>query len=217
MDMAGAAACFGAMEVIAKLKPKINVVCACPLTENLPSGKASKPGDVVTGLSGKTVEVINTDAEGRLVLSDALTYVQNNFKPDYIVDLATLTGASVVALGNVATAACGRPQKFMDEVITAATHTGERIWQLPLYDEYRELLKSYIADIANVSAGRGAGVETGAKFLEEFVNKKQAWVHLDIAPTAWEEGDKPYITKGATGFGITTVVELAERLAGGEK
>jgi len=213
MDMAGAAACFGAMEVIAKLKFKINVICACPLTENLLSGKATKPGDVVTGLSGKTVEVINTDAEGRLVLSDALTYVQKNFKPDYIVDLATLTGASVVALGNVATAALGRPQKFVDAVIQAGEQTGERMWQLPLYDEYRDLLKSYIADIANISPGRGAGTETGAKFLEEFVDKKQKWVHLDIAPTAWEEGDKPYISKGATGYGITTLVDLAFNLS----
>jgi len=213
MDMAGAAACFGAMEVIAKLKPKINVICACPLTENLPSGKATKPGDVVTGLSGKTVEVINTDAEGRLVLSDALTYVQKNFKPDYIVDLATLTGASLVALGNVATAAMGRPQDFVDQVIKAGEQTGERMWQLPLYDEYRDMLKSYIADIANISPGRGAGTETGAKFLEEFVDKKQKWVHLDIAPTAWEEGDKPYISKGATGYGVTTLVELADNLA----
>lgn len=214
MDMAGAAACFGAIEVIAKLKLKINVICACPLTENLPSGKATKPGDVVTGLSGKTVEVINTDAEGRLVLSDAITYVQKNFKPDYIVDLATLTGAAVVALGNAATAALGRPQKFVEAVIAAGEQTGERIWQLPLYDEYRDLLKSYIADIANVSAGRGAGTQTGAKFIEEFVDEKQAWVHLDIAPTAWEESDKPYIGKGATGYGVTTLVELAENLVG---
>lgn len=213
MDMAGAAACFGAMEAISQLKPKVNVVCACPLTENLPSGRASKPGDVVRGLSGKTVEIINTDAEGRLVLADALTYVQKNFKPDYIVDLATLTGASIVALGNAATAALGRQQNFVDDVITAGERSGERIWQLPLYDEYLDLLKSYIADIANISAGKGAGVETGAKFLEEFVDKNQNWVHLDIAPTAWEEGDKPYIAKGATGFGVTTIVELATELA----
>ena len=213
MDMAGAAACFGAMEAIAKLKPKVNVICACPLTENLPSGRASKPGDVVKGLSGKTVEIINTDAEGRLVLADALTYVQKNFKPDYIVDLATLTGAAIVALGSAATAVLGRPQGFVENVITAGAKTGERMWQLPLYDEYGELLKSYIADIANISAGKGAGVETGAKFLEEFVDKNQQWVHLDIAPTAWEEGDKPYIAKGATGYGVTTIVELAQSLS----
>ncbi len=213
MDMAGAAACFGAMEAVAKLKLNINVICACPLTENLPSGKATKPGDVVTGLSGKTVEVINTDAEGRLVLSDAITYVQKNFKPDYIVDLATLTGAALVALGTVATAALGRPQAFVDEVIKAGEKTGERMWQLPLYDEYRDLLKSYIADIANISAGRWGGTETGAKFIEEFVDKDQKWVHLDIAPTAWEESDKPYIAKGATGYGVTSIVELAQKLA----
>lgn len=212
MDMAGAAVCFGAILVIAKLKPKVNVICACPLTENLPSGKASKPGDVVKGLSGKTVEIINTDAEGRLVLSDALTYVQKNFKPDYIVDVATLTGAVVVALGNLATGVLGRPGEFVDMVIKCGEETGERIWHLPLYDEYRELLKSYIADIANLSSGKGAGAETAAKFLEEFVDKRQKWAHLDIASTAWEEGDKPYIAKGATGSSLTTLVELALNL-----
>lgn len=213
MDMAGAAACFGAIEAISKLGLAINVICACPLTENLPSGKASKPGDVVRGLSGKTVEIINTDAEGRLVLSDALTYVQKNFKPDYIVDLATLTGASMVALGTLATAVLGRPQEFVDKVIKVGEESGERIWQLPLYDEFGDLLKSYIADIANVSSSRYGGTETGAKFLEEFVDKKQAWVHLDICPTAWEESEKPYIAKGATGFGVTTLVDLALNLA----
>lgn len=213
MDMAGAAVMFGVMEVVAKLKPKINVICACPLTENLPSGKATKPGDVVRGLSGKTVEIINTDAEGRLVLSDALTYVQRNYKPDYIVDAATLTGASVVALGTLASAILGRPQAFVDKVMEAADKTGERLWQLPLYDEYRDLLKSYIADIANVTNSKGGGTETGAKFIEEFVEKGANWVHLDIAPTAWEESDKPYAVKGATGAMVTTLVELAENLS----
>ena len=213
MDMAGAASCFGAMEAISKLKPKVNVVVACPLTENLPSGKASKPGDVVKGLSGKTVEIINTDAEGRLVLSDALTYVQKNFKPDYIVDVATLTGAVQVALGNLATGVMGRPQDFIDLVIKSGEETGERMWQLPLYDEYHELIKSYIADIANLSSGKGAGAQTAAKFLEYFVDKKQKWVHLDIASTAWEESDKPYTAKGATGSSVTTLVELAMVLA----
>ncbi|MDP2632673.1 MAG: leucyl aminopeptidase [Candidatus Curtissbacteria bacterium] len=215
MDMAGAASCFGAMEAISKLKPKVNVIVACPLTENLPSGKASKPGDVVKGLSGKTVEIINTDAEGRLVLSDALTYVQKNFKPDYIVDVATLTGAVVVALGNLATGAMGRPQEFIEEVIKAGEATGERIWQLPLYDEYKELIKSYIADIANLSSGKGAGAQTAAKFLEDFVDRGQKWVHLDIASTAWEESDKPYCAKGATGSSVTTLVELAMNLERG--
>lgn len=213
MDMAGAATCFGVMEVVSKLKPKVNVICACPLTENLPSGRASKPGDVAKGLSGKTVEIINTDAEGRLVLSDALTYVQKNFKPDYIVDVATLTGAVVVALGNFATGVMGRPQEFVDRIIKSGESSGERIWQLPLYSEYREMLKSYIADIGNVSGGRAAGAETAAKFLEEFVDEKQAWVHLDIAGTAWEENDKPYIPKGATGAAVTTLVDLALGLA----
>lgn len=214
MDMAGAAAVFGAMEAIAKIKPKINVICACPLTENLPSGRASKPGDVVKGLLGKSVEIINTDAEGRLVLSDALTYVQKKYKPDFIVDVATLTGASIAALGNLASAILGRPQNFVDKVISAGSETGERFWQLPLYDEYRDLLKSYIADIANVSSSKGGGTETGAKFVEEFVDKNVNWVHLDIAPTAWEESEKPYAGRGATAFSLTTLVKLAENLSG---
>lgn len=213
MDMAGAAVMFGVMDVISKLKPKINVICACPLTENLPSGRASKPGDVVKGLSGKTVEIINTDAEGRLVLSDALTYVQKNYNPDYIVDAATLTGAAVVALGNVASAILGRPQSFVDTVVESSQLTGERLWQLPLYDEYRDMLKSYIADIANLSNSKGGGAETGAKFIEEFVEKDANWVHLDIAPTAWEESDKPYAGKGSTGVMVTTLVDLAQRLS----
>lgn len=213
MDMAGAATCFGVMEVVAKLAPKINVICACPLTENLPSGRASKPGDVVRGLSRKTVEIINTDAEGRLVLADALIYIQKNFKPDYIVDVATLTGAVVVALGNFATGVMGRPQDFVNSVIKSGEQSGERIWQLPLYPEYREMLKSYIADIGNVSGGKAAGALTAAKFLEEFVNEGQAWAHLDIAGTAWEENDKPYVAKGATGAMVTTLVELALNLA----
>lgn len=213
MDMAGAAAMFGVMEVISKLKPKINVICACPLTENLPSGRASKPGDVVKGLSGKTVEIINTDAEGRLVLSDALTYVQKNYKPDYIVDAATLTGAAVAALGNLASAILGRPQSFVEKVVESSQSTGERLWQLPLYDEYREMLKSYIADIANLSNSKGGGAETGAKFIEEFVNKDANWVHLDIAPTAWEETEKPYAGRGATGAMVTTLVKLAQDLS----
>ncbi len=212
MDMAGAAACLGAIAVIAKLKPKINVVCAVPLTENLPSGKASKPGDVVRGLSGKTVEIINTDAEGRLVLSDALTYVQDKFKPDYIVDAATLTGAATVALGDWASAILGRPQNFIDEVIKVGEESGERYWQLPLWQEYRDQLKSYIADIANVSSVRGGGTETGGKFLEEFVGEKVAWAHLDIVPNAWEETERPYASKGATGIPLVTLVNLALKL-----
>src|SRR3989344_6807191 len=144
MDMAGAAAVLGAIEVIAKLKPKINVIAATPLTENLPSGKATKPGDIVKSYSGKTIEIINTDAEGRLVLADALTYVQKDLKADYIVDVATLTGASLIALGNFVTAIMGKPQEFVNQVMNAAENAGERMWQLPLFDEYREQLKSYI-------------------------------------------------------------------------
>ncbi|OGD94121.1 hypothetical protein A2697_03895 [Candidatus Curtissbacteria bacterium RIFCSPHIGHO2_01_FULL_41_44] len=214
MDMAGAASVFGAMEIISRLRPKINVVAAVPLTENLPSGRASKPGDVVKGLSGKTVEIINTDAEGRLVLADALTYIQKNSKPDWIVDVATLTGAVVVSLGTWASGVLGRPQNFVDLVKEAGNTSGERLWQLPLYDEFRDQLKSYIADISNLSTVKGGGVSTGAKFLEEFVDEKVNWAHLDIAGTAWEENEKPYQTKGATGVMVATLVNLVMRLAG---
>ncbi|MFI5241287.1 MAG: leucyl aminopeptidase [Microgenomates group bacterium] len=213
MDMAGAAAVIAAIDIIAKVKLNINVVAAVPLTENLPGGKATKPGDVVKGLSGKTVEVINTDAEGRLVLSDALTYVQKEFKVDYIVDVATLTGAAQVALGNWAAAIMGRPNTFIESIIKASSEAGERYWQLPLYDEYRDQLKSYIADIANVSSTRGGGAETGAKFLEEFVDENVDWAHLDIAANAWEEGEKPYAVRGATGVAVSTMVQLAINLS----
>ncbi|HEY5601105.1 MAG TPA: leucyl aminopeptidase [Patescibacteria group bacterium] len=216
MDMAGAAAVLGAIEVIAKLKPKINVIAATPLTENLPSGKATKPGDIVKSYSGKTIEIINTDAEGRLVLADALTYVQKDLKADYIVDVATLTGASLIALGNFVTAIMGKPQEFVNQVMNAAENAGERMWQLPLFDEYREQLKSYIADIQNVG-GRPAGTETAGKFLEEFVKEDSNWVHLDIAPTAWVESEKPYLAKGATGVPLATLVNLALNLAQSKK
>jgi leucyl aminopeptidase len=211
MDMAGAAATIGFLKIVASLKPKINVVGVTPLTENLPGGGALKPGDVVTSLKGKTIEVLNTDAEGRVVLADALTLAQK-FGATKIVDLATLTGAVIVALGNEATAALGNDEAFTKKVIEAGNQSGERVWPLPLYAEHKEMLKSDIADLANIPPSRGAGVIAGAVFLQEFIEPSNSWVHLDIAGTAWLDGEKPYLAKGATGVGIRTLLSLLEEL-----
>lgn len=210
-DMAGAAAGFGFMKLVGELKPKLNVIMITPLTENLPGGRAQKPGDVMKSLSGKTIEVINTDAEGRLVLADGLTFAQS-LGATKIVDLATLTGAVIVALGNEAAAILGNKKSFTDTVISASKSAGERLWELPLYPEHKELLKSDIADIANIPPSRGAGVIAGAVFLKEFIDDSIDWVHLDIAGTAWLDGEKPYMAKGASGFGLRTLVNLTEIL-----
>jgi leucyl aminopeptidase len=210
-DMAGAAACFGAMRVVGETKPKASVTMVTPLTENLPGGKALKPGDLLKSLSGKTIEVLNTDAEGRLVLSDALTYAQK-LGATKIVDLATLTGAAIVALGHEAAAVLGNKQNWVDQVISAGRESGERYWQLPLFLEHKEFLKSDVADMANIPPSRGAGVIAGAVFLQEFIEEKNSWAHLDIAATAWLDGEKPFMAKGATGFGVRTLVKLIEDL-----
>ncbi len=212
MDMAGAASCFGTMRVVGELKPKANVIMVCPITENMPSGKALKPDDVITSLSGKTIEITNTDAEGRVVLADALVYAQQ-LGATKIVDLATLTGAVLVIFGNEAAAAMGSPQSWIDQVLESSERAGERIWQLPMYEEYKTVLKSEIADIANAYKGHpSAGTIAGGIFLQEFVKNKTNWVHLDIAGTAWIENEKPFITKGPTGFGVRTLVKLIEGL-----
>lgn len=211
MDMAGAAAAIGFIKLVAELKPKINVVAVTPLTENLPGGGALKPGDVVKAMNGKTIEVLNTDAEGRVVLADGLLLAQRH-GASKIVDLATLTGAVIVALGNEATAALGNSDEFTDLVIAAANSAGERTWKLPLFAEHKEMLKSDIADMANIPPSRGAGVIAGAVFLQEFIDPKNSWVHLDIAGTAWLDGEKPYLAKGPTGVGIRTLVNLLEVL-----
>lgn len=209
MDMAGAATAIGFMKLVGELKPKINVVAVTPITENLPGGRALKPGDVVTSLAGKTIEVINTDAEGRVVLADGLTWAQK-LGANKIVDLATLTGAVIVALGGEATAILGNKQGFVDIVKKAGEDAGERMWQLPIYPEHKEMLRSEIADIANIPPSRGAGVIAGAVFLEEFIDPANSWVHLDIAGTAWMDGEKPYMAKGPTGVGIRTLLNVLE-------
>lgn len=211
MDMAGAASVVGFMKMVGELKPKLNVVCVTPLTENLPGGGALKPGDVVKALNGKTIEVINTDAEGRVVLSDALVYAQK-LGATKIVDLATLAGAIIVALGSEATAVLGNNQAFIDSVIKSGNEVGERMWQLPIYPEHKDMLRSDIADLANIPPFRGAGGIAGAVFLQEFIENKNSWAHLDICGTAWLDSEKPYISKGATGVGIRTLLNLIETL-----
>ncbi|MBI2322206.1 MAG: leucyl aminopeptidase [Chloroflexi bacterium] len=210
-DMSGAAAVLGACKALSKLRPAYRVLSVIPACENMPSGRAARPGDVVRAMSGKTIEIINTDAEGRLVLADALTYAQR-LGAAHLVDLATLTGGVVVTLGNEASAVLGRPQSWVERVKQAAEEAGERLWQLPLWREYRELIKSDIADIKN-SGGRPAQTITGAMFLADFVEEKTAWAHLDIAAMAWDEKSRPYRAAGPTGVGVHTLVALAQRWA----
>jgi leucyl aminopeptidase len=202
-DMSGAAATLAAMRAIAQLKPRANVIGLMPTTENMPSGRAYKPGDVLRAMSGKTIEVINTDAEGRLILADAISYARK-LGATKIIDLATLTGAVSIALGTVNVAILGNDQLFVDEVRNAAREVGERFWQLPMDRDYRDMIKSDIADIKN-SAGRNAGTITAAYFLHEFA-EGTPWVHLDIAGTAWENDRKPYMSKGPTGVAIRTLI-----------
>ena len=191
-DMCGAAGVIGAMEACATLALPLNVVALAPATENLPDGNASKPGDIVTTMAGTTVEVLNTDAEGRLILCDALTYAER-YKPDVIVDVATLTGACVIALGAPASGLFSNHQPLADALLAAGERAGDRAWQMPLWAEYAEQLESNFADVANIG-GREAGAVTAASFLEKFASG-QRWAHLDIAGTAWRSGKD----KGATG------------------
>jgi leucyl aminopeptidase len=202
-DMSGAAATLAAMRAIAQLKPPVNVIGVMPSTENMPSGRAYKPGDVLRAMSGKTIEVINTDAEGRLILADAIAYARK-LGATKIIDLATLTGAVSIALGPINVAIMGNDQAFIDEIRQAGREVGERFWQLPMDEEYREMIKSDIADIKN-SAGRYAGTITAGYFLREFA-EETPWVHLDIAGTAWENERKPYMSKGPTGIAIRTLI-----------
>ena len=205
-DMAGGAAVACAMRAIGLLRAPIRVVGIVPATENMPGGRALKPGDVLTGASGKTVEVVNTDAEGRLILGDGLWYAQQ-LGATHLVDVATLTGACVVALGKVASGLFGRPDAWRDIIADVARRAGDRCWPMPLYDEYFDQLKSEIADMVN-SGGRPAGACTAAMFLKQFAGDLP-WAHLDIAGTAWAEDARPYQPKGAVAVAVRTLVELA--------
>ena len=207
-DMSGAAAVLGTVKAAAELKLPYTIIGIIAATENMPSGTAQRPGDVLKTLSGKTVEVLNTDAEGRLVLADCLHYAKR-FKPDCVVDLATLTGACVIALGSEAVGLMTKNERLASLINQAGKATYERVWRLPLWDEYGPALKSDIADLRNVTNTGEAGTITAAKFLEEFAEGLN-WAHLDIASTAWTEKDRPYIPKGAVGIGIRLLIELME-------
>jgi len=210
-DKSGATAVLGTFEVLGRLKPKVNVVGLIPATENLPSGTAVKPGDVVKSHLGKTIEIINTDAEGRLILCDALSYARR-FKPAAAIDAATLTGAVVIALGHHAIGMLGNDDALLAEVRDAGERAGERCWPLPLWDDYRDLLKSDVADVKN-SGGRAAGTIAGAWFLREFVDSFP-WVHLDIAGTAYLEGEGVSHAKGPTAIGVRLFTEFLLKRAG---
>jgi leucyl aminopeptidase len=210
MDMAGAAAVIGTMQSIASLKIPVNVVGIAPATENLPSGSAYKPGDIITTMSGITIEVDNTDAEGRIILSDALYYAQR-YKPKAIIDLATLTGACVVALGQHATGMFGTGEDIMAQLKEAGEKTYERVWQLPIYEEYEKQIRSDVADVKNVG-GRWAGAITAALFLKKFVGN-YPWVHLDIAGTAMLEEATDYAPKGGSGIGVRLLTQFFKQVA----
>jgi len=199
------------MGAIARLDPKANVIGIAPCTENLPGGGATKPGDVFTSMSGRTVEVINTDAEGRLVLVDGVTYAQRQ-GARRVVDVATLTGAIQIALGHHYAGLFGRPQAFVDEVRRVGTEAGDRLWPMPLTDEYRDEIRSDVADITN-SAGREGGASKGAAFIDAVVEDGVEWAHLDIASTYWSDKDRPHSPKGPQGPAVRTLVALAERYA----
>jgi leucyl aminopeptidase len=205
-DMAGGAAVACAMRAIALLKAPIRVIGIVPTTENMPGGRAIKPGDILESAEGKTVEVINTDAEGRLILADGLWYARQ-LGATHLVDVATLTGACVVALGKITSGLFGSPMSWVEQVHQVADRAGDRSWPLPLFDEYRDQLKSDIADLMN-TGGRPAGSITAAMFLKEFTGGLP-WVHMDIAGTAWLEESKPYLAKGPSGVAVRTLAELA--------
>jgi leucyl aminopeptidase len=204
-DMAGAAAVAAAMRTLAKLEAPFRVIGVIPTTENMPGGRAMRPGDVIRGASGRTVEVLNTDAEGRLVLGDALWYA-GELGATHLVDVATLTGACVVALGRHVSGLFGNDEAWIDEVHDAATRAGDRVWPMPIYEEVAEQLRSEIADMVN-SCGRPGGAITAAAFLREFAGGRP-WAHLDIAGTAWAESKTAYQPKGATGVAVRTLIEL---------
>lgn len=209
-DMAGGAAVIAVMKAIAELQLKINVTGLVPATENLPGGGALKPGDVLKAMNGKTIEVANTDAEGRLILADAICYAKKH-ELTPLIDVATLTGSCRVALGDICTGSLGNDQELMDKLIKAGEEAGEKIWQLPMHEEYKEQNKSDVADIKN-TGGRYAGTITAAYFLREFV-EDTPWVHLDIAGPSFIKKEQSYLSKGATGVMVRTLVNLAQALA----
>lgn len=211
MDMGGAATVLGTIMAAAKLQLPINLLAVVPAVENMPSGSAIRPGDILTSLSGKTIEVLNTDAEGRLILADALTYV-GRYQPRVVVDVATLTGAVIIGLGNHAAAVLGNHEGLAQQLIKAGERSGERLWQLPLWEDYAAQLKSDFADVKN-TGGRPAGTITAAAFLQKFADD-YTWAHIDIAGMAWEERGKAGQPKGGTGFGVRLLVDYLRGKSG---
>lgn len=212
MDMAGAATVLGIFSALKTLKPTVNIVGLIAACENMPSGKAIKPGDVVTALNGKTIEIVNTDAEGRVILADALSYASKFEKPDALIDLATLTGACMVALGEEIAGLFVNNERLAEALKTSASHTGERIWELPLVPEYRELIKGRVGDVKNSAGKKYGGAITAALFLEHFVDPDISWAHLDIAGPAFEEKGKPLTPYGGTGFAVRMLLDYVSNV-----
>src|SRR5256712_9559511 len=192
-DMAGGATMLGVMRALAALKPSVKVICVVPSTENMPGGKAQKPGDIQTAMSGKTIEVLNTDAEGRLILADGIHYAKQ-LGATHLIDAATLTGAIVVALAGINVGVFGSDQPFTDKFLASAKATGEKMWQMPIDEDYREFIKGTVADIQNISSGKGGGAITGAMFIKGFTGDTP-WVHLAIAGTAWNDDANTWLAK----------------------
>ncbi len=208
-DMCGSSVVLGVFKALALLKPKLNVVGIVPSTENLCGAKAYKPGDILRAYNGKTIEVLNTDAEGRLILADALSYASKHYNPEYILDFATLTGAVLVALGHVATGVMGTNNELMKKIMASSETTGEKVWEFPLWPEFCKQVQSDIADVKNIGAPMQAGSIAGGAFLKEFVDDKIPWVHFDIAGTAWGAKTTSIDPKGsATGWGVRLVLDM---------
>ena len=204
-DMAGGAVVLGIIKLASGMRLPLHLLGILPATENLPGGSATRPGDIVRTITGKTVEIVNTDAEGRLTIADAIGYLRK-FKPEAVLDIATLTGACSVALGNEAIAMMGNNDELLNVMRRASDLSGEKVWHMPLYDEYKEYLKSDVADIKN-TGGRSGSLVTAGYFLKEFTGDTP-WIHLDIASTAWTDKDRPYIPKGASGIGVRLVINF---------
>lgn len=209
-DMGGGATMLGAMRALSALKPSIPVIAVVPATENMPGGRAQKPGDVQVSMSGKTIEVINTDAEGRLILADGIFYARK-LGCTHLIDAATLTGAIEVALANVNVGAFGTPREYLDRFLASTKVVGEKMWPMPIDDEYEEMIKSNIADIRNTGSGKGGGAITAAWFLKEFTDETP-WIHLDIAATCWLDDGRPWLAKGPTGVAIRSIIDFAMKM-----
>lgn len=207
-DMLGGAAVLGIMSVVAETKPNLNIIAVVPSTENMNGGEAYKPGDILTAYNGKTIEILNTDAEGRLILADGLSYITDKYKLDGLVDFATLTGAVVVALGHRYSGIMTNDQSFADQVIAVGEKSQDRVWQMPLDDEYAEDIKSKIADVKNTGNAREAGTIAAGAFLREFVKEGTPWCHVDIAGSGWIKKGRPYHPEGPTGAGVRLIMEL---------